>query len=66
MITPPQRQQPVAAMQRLVEPEAPVVISQLPPAEQGRSAADLYAGMAEFAGQCRRSRDVLIRWIKGS
>lgn len=61
----PPREKPVAAMQPIQPPPAPVAISQMPKAQQAEAATLLYTITAGVAGECLKSRDVLIQWING-
>jgi hypothetical protein len=55
----------VAAMQPIQPPPAPGAISKLPASQQAEATALLYTLTAGVAGECLKSRDVLIQWIKG-
>lgn len=42
-----------------------MAVSQLPKEQQAQAAATLYSMAAGVAGECLKTRDVLIDWIKG-
>jgi hypothetical protein len=52
-------------MQYIQPPPAPVAISKLSKDQQAEAAALLYTLAAGVAGECLKSRDVLIQWING-
>jgi hypothetical protein len=52
-------------MQTIQPPPPPVAISKLPKQQQAEAATLLYTVAAGVAGECLKSRDVLIQWING-
>jgi hypothetical protein len=52
-------------MQAIAPPPPPQAISKLPSSQQAQAATLLYTVAAGVAGECLKSRDVLIQWING-
>lgn len=60
---PPKRTKPMTDMQPLRRPASPLPLQGLSAGEQAARSILLYGVMANYAGQCEKTRQGLIDWI---